>query len=351
MTKKKPPDFNDPNDDEGIESLTEGSWLSDETIDLGNLFTKELTASGSFDIRSGIWATTLGKVLQALPIPALLVDESYDVAVANQACARISHDYEQMQGRPFAGLFPNSTASRKARSLLAEIFSTRRPQVAEASLQIGENQIWGRVTFRSIRIMDQRFVLVLVEDLTQQKKQLLLSRRQEEGLRLYRNELEKAVEERTARLKALNEKLGLEIEGRRRVEEALRTLIRGIENNIREQNDRTFGNLKVVIKPLVDQLKTEKLPERAKHLLQSIEGHLADALSSFEYDVAGLSPELTPQELRVCELIRSGLTTKQIAEVLGVTSQTVFFYRTSIRKRLGLVGGNVDLAAYLRRKL
>jgi DNA-binding CsgD family transcriptional regulator len=351
MTMKKRSDFEPPDDDDGIESLLEGPWRSADTIDLGNLFTKELTASGSFDIRSGIWATTLGKVLQALPIPALLVDESYDVVVANQACARISQDYERMQGTSFVGLFPDSAATETARSLLAKIFSTRRPHVAEALMQIDNQQIWGRVTFRSIRIMDQRFILVLIEDLTRQKKQLLLSRKQEEQLRLCRDGLEKRVEKRTATLKAVNEELQLEIQARRQVEDALRTLIRGIESNIKEHNDRTFGNLRLVIKPLVDQLKTEKLPERARHLLQSIEGHLADALSSFEYNVSGLSPELTPQELRVCELIRSGLSTKQIAEVLETASGTVFFHRTSIRKKLGLVGRDEDLAAYLRKKL
>jgi len=356
VTKKKKPLYfnvpdNAPGDAADIENLIEGSWLSGETIDLGNLFTKELTASGSFDIRSGIWATTFGKVLQALPIPALLVDESYDVAIANQACARISQDCEQIQGKPFPTFFPGRSTSEKARSLLAEIFLTRRPQVVEVAMQIDKNQIWARATFRSLRITDQRLVLVLVEDLTQQKKQLLLSRKQEAELRLYRDELEKRVEERTAKLKALNKKLELEIEGRRQVEDALRTLISGIESNIKEQNERTLSNLRLLMKPLVEQLKTENLPERAKHLLQSLEGHLAQAMSSFEYNVGKLFPELSPHEMRVCEMIRSGLSTKQIAEVLKVTSHTVFVHRTNIRKKLGLGGRDEDLATYLRQKL
>lgn len=351
MRKKNPPDFNPPDESEGPESPTGDSWPSGEMIDLGNLFTKELTASGSFDIRSGIWATTLGKLLQALPIPALLVDESWDIVVANQACARISKDYENIQGRSFASFLRDPTTSGKPQPLLTEIFSTRRPQVAEVLLEIDNHQIWGRVTSRSIRIADQRFVLVLLEDLSRQKKQLLHSRKKEEQLRLYRDELENRVEERTAKLKALNEMLELEIKGRRRVEEALRTLIHGIEGRIKEHNESTLGNLSLVIKPLIEQLKTEKLPERARLLLQSMEGHLSEALSSFEYDVSVLSPELTPQELRICELMRSGLTTKQIAEVLEVTPHTVFSYRTSIRKKLRLAGGDEDLALYLRKKL
>jgi Tfp pilus assembly protein PilF len=36
--------------------------LSTQTIDLPNLLTKDLSSSGSFDIRGHIWQTTFGKV-------------------------------------------------------------------------------------------------------------------------------------------------------------------------------------------------------------------------------------------------------------------------------------------------
>ena len=35
-----------------------------QTIDLGSLLTKDVTSSGSFDLRSGILATTFGKLMQ-----------------------------------------------------------------------------------------------------------------------------------------------------------------------------------------------------------------------------------------------------------------------------------------------
>ena len=64
-----------------------------QTIDLTSLFTKDLTSTGSFDISSGIWRTTFGKVLQALPIPVLLIDISYRIILANQAWGRIAENY------------------------------------------------------------------------------------------------------------------------------------------------------------------------------------------------------------------------------------------------------------------
>jgi PAS domain S-box-containing protein len=155
---------------------------STETIDLSSLFTKDITVSGSFDIRGEIWSTTFGKVLQALPIPALLVDQSLKVTVANEAWGKVSKDYQQILGCPFSSLYPNNSKATKAQSLIEGVFADRKPRVAEAMLKIGDTTIWGRMSFRSIRIKDERFILVLLEDLTSEKKQLALNRKQQETL-------------------------------------------------------------------------------------------------------------------------------------------------------------------------
>ena len=49
-------------------------------------------------------------------------------------------------------------------------------------VEIGAGRIWGRITVRSIRIMENRLLLVLVEDLTAEKKQLALKRKLNEEL-------------------------------------------------------------------------------------------------------------------------------------------------------------------------
>lgn len=329
----------------------QGPGTATETIDLSGLFTTELTTSGSFDIRSDIWATTFGKVLQALPIPAVLLDRCFAITVLNQACARLSPKYAQIQSKPFCSLLPHDADAKRVRSIVEEVFSKRKPRVAEGLLSIDESRRWARMTFRSIRIMDQRFILVLFEDLTQQKKQLILSRKQEEELRRYREQLEQLVQDRTSELETLNQTLETEIDERRRVEEALRMLIGGMEDSIREERGRICRDVTNVTKPHLDQLKAERLPDSAKHLLECVEHDLREALSSFSYDFTQLPDILTPQELRVCELIRSSLNTKQIADVLCVTHETVSFHRTSIRKKLGLTGSDDDLALHLRKKI
>jgi two-component system, cell cycle sensor histidine kinase and response regulator CckA len=188
---------------------------STQTIELTELFTRDLSTTGSFDVRSEIWTTTFGKVIQALPIPALLIDQSFRIVVTNEAWGKISLKYEEMHGLLLSRLFPEASIARKVQALLEDVFSTRKPVVARGTLEIGDTRIWARMIFRSIRIMEERFILLLVEDLTAERQLV-------EQNRKHREELEKRVEERTSELMAANAQFKEEVAERKRMEEALR---------------------------------------------------------------------------------------------------------------------------------
>ncbi|MGO9122763.1 MAG: ATP-binding protein [Desulfomonilaceae bacterium] len=188
---------------------------STQTIELTELFARELTTTGSFDVRGGIWKTTFGKVMQALPLPTLLIDQSFRIVVANQAWGKISLKCEEMQDPLFSCFFPKASVARRVQAILEDVFSTRKPVVANGTLEIGDYTIWARMTFRSIRIMEERFILLLVEDLTADKQ---IS----EQNKKHREELEKRVKERTSELTASNAQLKKEVAKRKRMEMALR---------------------------------------------------------------------------------------------------------------------------------
>ena len=114
---------------------------STQTIELTDLFTRDLTTTGSFDIRSDIWRTTFGKVVQSLPLPTLLIDQHFQIIVANDAWRKISEDFEEMLFSHFSTLFPDASASQRAQALLEEIFSTRRSRVAQGTLEIGRAHV------------------------------------------------------------------------------------------------------------------------------------------------------------------------------------------------------------------
>ncbi|MBI5250241.1 MAG: PAS domain-containing protein [Desulfomonile tiedjei] len=204
-----------------------------ETIDLDALFTKDITSSGSFYISGGIWATTFGKVLQVLPIPALLIDDSYNIAVSNQACRKISVAYEHIQGRPFTSLFATQSDAASAYATIDEVFGSRKPRVMEAVVEIERNRIWGRITLRPIRIAGTRLILALIEDLTHEKKQSLHDKKR-------KLELEKLVKERTSKLERTAEQLHREIVERAQVQEKLTRSKETIEGLLNATSDMAF---------------------------------------------------------------------------------------------------------------
>jgi PAS domain-containing protein len=148
--------------------------VSTQTIDLEGLFTRDVSASGSFNFRE-MRNITFGKLLEAMPLPTFLIDQSYCIVFANEAVFKIDPDARNFVGEPFSKLFPILAESEKALSALARIFADRKNQVFEGLFQINGKALWGRVTLRSIRFRDVRSVLAIVEDLTAEKKQLIIN--------------------------------------------------------------------------------------------------------------------------------------------------------------------------------
>ena len=58
--------------------------------------------------------------------------------------------------------------------------------------------------------------------------------------------------------------------------------------------------------------------------------------------------KLTPRELDICDLIKKGYSSKEMAAFLNVSVQTVHKHRQVIRRKLQLNNQDVNLAAYLR---
>ena len=111
--------------------------------------------------------------------------------------------------------------AKAVNSIVEKAFMTRRPLVASTVLEVEESRIYGRVHFRSLRMGGDRALIVLVEDLTAEKKQLILTQKHKEALLKAQEELESRVEERTSALKSMNEDLLREIGFRKEAEHSL----------------------------------------------------------------------------------------------------------------------------------
>jgi diguanylate cyclase (GGDEF)-like protein/PAS domain S-box-containing protein len=197
-----------------------GSASPTETIDLSSLFGGDLSSSGRPDLQD-VKTTSFGKLLHAIPIPTFLVDRTGRVIFANQAWRKITPDYQSLEGQELSSIFPRKVYVQKARTLLEKVLATRKTQVFEAPLLIKSSRVWARMHLRSLRMRSDRSVLVLVEDLTAEKKQMLQDKKYRRVLKQAHANLEKSVQERTRELSKTNEQMRREISDRKRAEQRL----------------------------------------------------------------------------------------------------------------------------------
>lgn len=164
---------------EAIDVRTEPEFLQyqaegTESIDIENLFTRDVTTSGSFDMRQ-VRNVSFGKLLTAIPVPTLLLDSSHQIVFANEAMKDAHREGTQELSGSFESLFPAPVDADRAAAVLSKVLSERKTQVFEGMAQIRGQLRWCRIHLRSIRFRKERLVLVIIEDLTAEKKQLILS--------------------------------------------------------------------------------------------------------------------------------------------------------------------------------
>ncbi|MCU0555322.1 MAG: LuxR C-terminal-related transcriptional regulator, partial [Syntrophales bacterium] len=169
-------------------------------------------------------------------------------------------------------------------------------------------------------------------DITEQKKA-------EDEVAVYRERLEDLVKERT---RELEEKTYILEE----LNAATRVLLRQREEDRKELEGRFVANMKNLILPYAEKLKSTRLDERQKSYLAIMETHLDEILSPLVKTMQ--RHNLTPTESQVASLIKDGKPTKEIAAILGVAPSSIDTHRKSIRKKLDLKNSKVNLQSHLR---
>jgi len=135
---------------------------------------RSVTETGSFDL-TWITMASFGKLLHAIPIPVLLTDVSGEIRFENYAFMTISKKFASVEASSLYSLIPDPEEADHCRTLAEKVLAQRKPQVREGSLKVGDAEIWTRMHLRSIRFGSDRSILVLVEDLTPEKRELTLN--------------------------------------------------------------------------------------------------------------------------------------------------------------------------------
>jgi DNA-binding NarL/FixJ family response regulator len=130
--------------------------------------------------------------------------------------------------------------------------------------------------------------------------------------------------------------------------EAVRMLILTSERKKHEVEQNLIKKLEISVKPLIMQLRVHRLPEISQTIVKALEYHVSQICGQSQPTSLTHPELLTFREHQICDMIRSGLSSKEIAEVLGVSDHTILCHRVRIRKKLGLRTGGPQLAEYLQ---
>jgi DNA-binding CsgD family transcriptional regulator len=111
--------------------------------------------------------------------------------------------------------------------------------------------------------------------------------------------------------------------------------------------ERLSLNASDLLLPLVERLQKSHLNNEQRHILTLIESTVLDITAKFSSKLNSPSFRLTPREILVAFLIKTGKTSKEIADMLTVSPASIEFHRANIRKKLGLTDSKINLRSFL----
>ncbi len=127
---------------------------------------------------------------------------------------------------------------------------------------------------------------------------------------------------------------------------ALRALLKHREQNNYELEEKVVNNIKELVMPYLDRLKTNK-SQTNQAVVDIIESNLGEIMSPFLRRMASKYENFTPKEIRIADLIKKGKTTKEMSTLLGLSTRTIDIHRYNIRRKLNLNNKKINLQSYL----
>jgi len=148
-------------------------------------------------------------------------------------------------------------------------------------------------------------------------------------------------------LHEMNKQLIVERKALQEANIALRTVLTRIEDKKQEIYTDLQANVEKILMPILHEL-TLHLPQTQRQYAELLRSNLMDIVSPFVNHLSRTHLSLTTTEINICNMIRSGLQTKEIASIRGVSLGTVNRHRENIRRKLNIANSDINLMTYLQ---
>jgi len=127
---------------------------------------------------------------------------------------------------------------------------------------------------------------------------------------------------------------------------ALRELMEQVNEERARMEEQILANVEKLLMPLVGRLKSMST-QMSLTVVNLIEEGLRDLTSKFGKDISSKINKLSKRELEICNMVKNGLSSKEIARILAISDRSVSTHRRNIRKKLGITNDKVNLASFL----
>ena len=153
--------------------------------------------------------------------------------------------------------------------------------------------------------------------------------------------LEKEIEKR----KKAEKKLQEQKKALKQKNIALNEILGQIEIEKKQMKDNVITNAENLLLPIIQKLK---LTGESQKYTQLLKKNIQELTSSFGTKLTEKEVKLTSREIEICDMIKNGLTNKEIVRLLNISQGTAERHRANIRKKLGIINKDINLSSFLK---
>ena len=150
-----------------------------------------------------------------------------------------------------------------------------------------------------------------------------------------------------AELKEARQTLEIEAQTLARKDAALHEILDQIDSERMVIMRQVQANVDKILLPIVKSIEAKVNPADREHV-RLLGRHLSDITSPFANKLSAAYSKLTPREVQICDQIRNGLSSKDIAELSNTSVHTVLKQRQRIRRKLGIANSDTNLVSHLK---